>query len=149
MTSYPRPVSLAVTRFSVTSFAAAFVALFSLFVIGCNGPSNPGPTVNVPAETIEQVVGSADDQNLVLVKFGATWCGPCRQVDKELASLEPTLPEEVRLVKIDVDEQPEIAAKFGIQGIPRMFLVRNGEVLADEVGYRSESELRNWVANHQ
>ncbi|EMB18870.1 thioredoxin [Rhodopirellula europaea 6C] len=144
MTSYPRPASLA-----VTSIAAAGIGLASLFFIGCNVPNNPSPTVNVPAEAIQQVVGSADDQDLVLVKFGAPWCGPCRQIDKELESLEPTLAGEVRVVKIDVDEQPGVATQFGIQGIPRMFLVRNGEVLADEVGYRSESQLRSWIANYQ
>ncbi|WP_233215579.1 thioredoxin family protein [Rhodopirellula bahusiensis] len=144
MTSYPRPASLA-----VTSIAVAGIGLVSFFFIGCNVPNNPGPTVNVPAEAIQQAVGSVDDQNLVLVKFGAVWCGPCREVDKELASLEPTLPEQVRVVKIDVNEQPEVASKFGIEGIPRMFLVRNGQVLADEVGYRSESELRSWVASYQ
>ncbi|EMI26347.1 thioredoxin [Rhodopirellula europaea SH398] len=105
--------------------------------------------MNVPAEAIQQVVGSAGDQDLVLVKFGAPWCGPCQQIDKELQSLEPTLAGEVRVVKIDVGEQPEVAAQFGIDGIPRMFLVRNGKVLADEVGYRSESELRSWVADYQ
>ncbi|KLU02518.1 Thiosulfate sulfurtransferase, rhodanese [Rhodopirellula islandica] len=144
MPSISRPASLA-----VTSITAAFIGLVSLFFIGCNGPSNSVPPANIPADAIQQVVGSADNESLVLVKFGAPWCGPCRQVDKEIASLASTLPKDVHVVTVDVDERPEVAAKFGIQGIPRMFLVRNGEVLADEVGYRSESELRNWVASYQ
>jgi thioredoxin-like negative regulator of GroEL len=139
-----RPASLA-----ATSLVAAFIGLASLFFIGCDGPSHSVPTAKIPADAIQKLVGPEDDQNLVLIKFGAPWCGPCRQVDKEIASLAATLPEDVRVVTVDVDTNPEAVVNFGIEGIPRMFLVRNGEVLADEVGYRSESELRNWVASYQ
>ncbi|MCC9654413.1 thioredoxin family protein [Rhodopirellula halodulae] len=140
MTAFSSPASLI-----ATSLAAGCIGVASLFLLGCNASDPQLPPPSVPAEAIQAAVGDAGPQELVLVKFGAPWCGPCRQVDKELASLE----EDVRVVAIDVDEAPDVAAQFGIQSIPRMFLVRNGEVLADELGFHSKSELRDWVADFQ
>jgi thioredoxin-like negative regulator of GroEL len=81
----------------------------------------------------------------VVVKFGAKWCGPCRAMESQLASLEQTLPGRVQVVQIDTDERPELAHHYGVRGIPRTFLLSGGTVVDDRVGYLSSRELEAWV----
>lgn len=115
-----------------------------LGIAGCQPPTSPAVAVT-PAKFDEIV----NQDKLVLVKFGATWCGPCRSVDEELESLAGNLPEDVEVLKIDVDENPDLAQEFQITGIPRMMLVRSGEVLADETGYMSKEQLESWIGEHR
>lgn len=121
-----------------------WTGLLILSVTGCQPPSEPVAAIN-PAK-FEEIV---NQDKLVLVKFGATWCGPCRSVDEELASLAGELPSDVEVLKIDVDENPDLAQEFQITGIPRMMLVRSGEVLADETGYMSKDQLQSWIGEHR
>lgn len=91
-------------------------------------------------------LGSSETNSpqLVLMKFGAPWCPPCRMVDKELRKLErSSLPVEIR--KIDVDERPEMASRYGVSSIPRMILLQDGRKVGDVVGYRSATELSDWI----
>ena len=90
----------------------------------------------------DQVSGSAPQ--LVLMKFGAPWCPPCRMIDKELRKLGRTsLPVEIR--KIDVDERPEMAQRYGVSSIPRLILLQDGRKIGDAVGYQSADELADWI----
>lgn len=120
--------------------------------VGCQPPSGSGttsanqPSGPITAAKFEQVV---NQDKLVLVKFGATWCGPCRSVDEELASLSGELPSDVEVLKIDVDDNPELAQEFQITGIPRILLVRSGEILDDKTGYMSKSQLQSWIGEHR
>ena len=141
----------------ITPFAASLLAVclltagWTLGTVGCT-PPNLGdstlaePTVAISPARFNEIV---NQDKLVLVKFGATWCGPCRSVDKELKSLAGQLPADVEVLKIDVDENPDLAQEFQITGIPRMMLVRSGEVLADETGYMSQAELQSWIGEHR
>ncbi|WP_146577942.1 thioredoxin family protein [Neorhodopirellula pilleata] len=118
---------------------------------GCTPPNLGDRTTAEPAVAIsparfEEIV---NQDKLVLVKFGATWCGPCRSVDQELKSLAGELPADVEVLKIDVDENPDLAQEFQITGIPRMLLVRSGEVVADETGFMSKAELQSWIGEHR
>jgi len=88
-----------------------------------------------------------DQGNLVLVKFGADWCGPCRMVDKELDKLRGRVPS-LDIVKIDVDEKPHLASHYGVSGIPRLILFRQGQVKASRSGAVPVSELEKWVHPH-
>ena len=84
---------------------------------------------------------------LVLMKFGAPWCPPCRMVDKELKKLErSSLPVEIK--KIDVDEKPEMAARYKVSSIPRLILMQDGRKIGDLVGYQSADELSGWITEH-
>ena len=77
----------------------------------------------------------------VLVDFWATWCGPCMMMGETIArEIEPSHPE-ITVVKVNVDEAPEIAASFGIMSIPALFCYRDGVKTAEFVGVTSVDEL--------
>ena len=78
----------------------------------------------------------------VLVDFWATWCGPCRMMGQKIADeLEPAMPE-LRIVKVNVDEAPELAARFGITSIPALFCFRDGVPCGQFVGVTDTAEIR-------
>lgn len=70
----------------------------------------------------------------VLVDFWATWCGPCRAIAPHLDALADDYEGKARVVKLDVDHNPDTAAKFGIRGIPTLLLFKGGEVVDKIVG---------------
>lgn len=74
------------------------------------------------------------DQKPVLVDFYADWCGPCRALAPELEKLKAKLGDEVRILKVDVDKNPDVSAQFGVRSIPTMILFREGEVLWRNTG---------------
>ncbi len=72
----------------------------------------------------------------VLVDFWATWCGPCKMVGPIIEQLAVDYEGKAAVVKVDVDEEPELAAKFGIQSIPTIILFQDGKQVASDVGAR-------------
>jgi len=77
----------------------------------------------------------------VLVDFWATWCGPCLMMGQMIAKdLEPAHPE-ISIVKVNVDEAPELAARFGIMSIPALFCFKDGKKVGEFVGVTSVDEL--------
>jgi thioredoxin len=105
-------------------------------------PKDYGPP---PADTWFRA-SVLDQRRPVLVKFGATWCGPCRAVDAQLTQVAHCGP--ARVVKIDVDSRPDLARHYGITAIPRMLLFKDGKVVGDRTGYASADDLRSWIADH-
>ena len=77
----------------------------------------------------------------VLVDFWATWCGPCRRMAPIVAQLAEDYEGEIKVGKVNVDEEPELATRYGVSAIPTLILFRDG--LADEtlVGYRSREQV--------
>ncbi|MEO1525263.1 MAG: thioredoxin family protein [Planctomycetota bacterium] len=87
---------------------------------------------------------SFGSSEIVLMKFGATWCPPCRMIDQELVEFERAgFPIEVR--KIDVDEHPRLAQRYGISSIPRLILMRDGQKIGDKTGFMTSDQLSDWV----
>ena len=83
-------------------------------------------------------------EGLVLVDFFATWCGPCKMLSpvlEEVANENPNLT----VLKIDVDEVGELAARFGIQAIPTLILFKNGEEVAKRMGYQNKNQLLAFI----
>ncbi|WP_159913816.1 thioredoxin TrxA [Pantoea sp. 18069] len=77
----------------------------------------------------------------VLVDYWAEWCGPCKMIAPILDEVAGTYQGKVTIAKMNVDENREIPAKFGIRGIPTLMLFKNGELAATKVGALSKTQL--------
>ncbi|MDO4497993.1 MAG: thioredoxin [Bacteroidales bacterium] len=86
---------------------------------------------------------------LTLVDFYATWCGPCKMMHPVLEQLKEDLGDKIRIIKLDVDKNEELCDNYRIQSVPTLMLFRSGEVLWRQSGAMSLSDLKNLIANHQ
>ena len=77
----------------------------------------------------------------VMLDFWATWCGPCMMLAPVVAEIAKEREGTLKVGKVDVDKNPELAARFGIMSIPAVLLFKGGEVVAQSVGYVSKDEL--------
>ena len=84
---------------------------------------------------------SVTSSGLVLVDFWATWCGPCRMQAPILEELDKQLNGKVKICKLDVDDEPAIAQRFGVMSIPTLMVFRNGEMISKEVGVNTFEQL--------
>ena len=78
----------------------------------------------------------------VLVDFWAAWCGPCRMVAPLVEELAGEYEGKVTMVKIDVDDNPQIASKYGIMSIPTLLIFKDGAPVSNIVGFRPKAELQ-------
>jgi len=81
-----------------------------------------------------------------LVDFYAEWCGPCKQMKPILESVKNTVKDHARILKIDVDKNPQLAASFNIQGVPTLVLFKSGEVKWRQSGVVSSQQLNSTLA---
>ncbi|MFA5493584.1 MAG: thioredoxin TrxA [Porticoccaceae bacterium] len=84
----------------------------------------------------------------VLVDFWASWCGPCKMIAPLLDQLAEEYSGKVRVCKVDVDANPQTAAKFSVRGIPTLMLFKGGELEATKVGALSKSQLTAFVESN-
>ena len=99
--------------------------------------------IELTSENFESEVLKSDRP--VLVDFWAPWCGPCRMLAPVLAQIAQEKADVLKVGKVNVDESPELAAKYGIASIPAVFLFRNGEVVNQSVGFMQKPELERFV----
>jgi thioredoxin 2 len=81
----------------------------------------------------------------VVVDLWAPWCGPCRAISPALEDIARRLRGRVKLVKVNVDESPATAHRFGVQGIPTLLLFRGGKLVDRSVGARGADQLQAWI----
>ena len=82
----------------------------------------------------------------VVVDFWAEWCGPCRMIAPALEEIAGQLGDKVKIVKLNVDENPNTAAKYGIMSIPTLMLFKNGEIASRQVGAAPKQKLHQWIS---
>jgi len=81
----------------------------------------------------------------VLVDFWAEWCGPCKMIAPVLDTLADEYEGKLKVVKVDVDANPDVPGKFGVRGIPTLILFKNGTAEATKVGALSKTQLVEFV----
>ena len=81
----------------------------------------------------------------VVVDFWAEWCGPCRMIAPVLDEISGAMGEKVKIVKLNVDENPATAAKYGIMSIPTLMIFKNGELSSRQVGAAPKAKLEQWI----
>jgi thioredoxin len=81
----------------------------------------------------------------VVVDFWAEWCGPCRMIAPALEEISNSLNGKVKIVKLNVDENPGTAAKYGIMSIPTLMLFKNGQLASRQVGAQPKQKLEQWI----
>ena len=84
----------------------------------------------------------------VLVDFWAEWCGPCKALGPILENVALEFEGKVAVKKINIDENPESPANFGIRSIPTIIMFKNGTVADTKIGLSSEADLKNWINSH-
>ena len=80
----------------------------------------------------------------VVVDFWAEWCGPCKMIAPSLEEISEEM-DSVQIAKVNIDENPDIAAQFGVRSIPTLMLFKNGEAASIQVGAQSKSKLVDWI----
>jgi thioredoxin 1 len=81
----------------------------------------------------------------VVVDFWAEWCGPCKMIAPALEEIAGSLAGKVKIVKLNVDENPATASKYGIMSIPTLMLFKNGELASRQIGAAPKAKLEQWI----
>ena len=96
--------------------------------------------------TFDETLATTDE--LLLVDFWATWCGPCRAIAPVLDALERDQAGRVRVAKVNVDDEPALAARYGVRSIPTILFVKDGRVVDTVIGAAPRATLDAKVAKH-
>jgi thioredoxin 1 len=116
------------------------------------GSDSPRSSQEVVAMAVGKVSDASFESDVlksaepVVVYFWAEWCGPCRMIAPALEEIAGQLGDKVKIVKLNVDENPNTAAKYGIMSIPTLMLFKNGEIASRQVGAAPKQKLHQWIS---
>ncbi|MGB7431075.1 MAG: thioredoxin [Ahrensia sp.] len=102
-------------------------------------------TVKIDSSNFQSDVLGA--QGPVVVDFWAEWCGPCKMIAPALEELSEELDGSVTIAKVNIDENPDIAAQFGVRSIPTLYMFKGGEMVDQMVGAAPKGKLSDWIKN--
>ncbi|PHP69176.1 thioredoxin [Zhengella mangrovi] len=89
------------------------------------------------------VLGSAEP---VVVDFWAEWCGPCKMIAPALDEIAGEMAGKIKIAKVNIDENPELAAQYGVRSIPTLMIFKGGEVADMKVGAAPKTALSSWIS---
>lgn len=96
-------------------------------------------------QQFDELIGS---EKLVLVDFWATWCAPCKMIAPVIEKLADQYEGKISVAKVDVDEQQELAIRYGIQSIPTVILFKDGKIAEKEIGVKPLNSFTKLIDNH-
>ncbi len=102
-------------------------------------------TVKVTDDSFQSDVLGSDVP--VVVDYWAEWCGPCRQIAPALDEIAGAM-KNLKIAKINIDENPSVPTKYGVRGIPTLMLFKGGEVVATKVGAVPKSQIQSWIESN-
>ena len=100
-------------------------------------------TVKVDNDNFHAEVVNSDVPTVV--DFWAEWCGPCKMIGPALEEISDEMAGAVKITKLNIDENPDLAAQFGVRSIPTLLLFKNGEPAAMQVGAKPKGALTDWI----
>lgn len=102
-------------------------------------------TIKVDSSNFQKEV--LDSAEPVVVDFWAEWCGPCKMIAPSLEEISNELAGKLKVAKLNIDENPDIAAQYGVRSIPTLAMFKKGEVADIKVGASPKSALTSWIGS--
>lgn len=103
-------------------------------------------TVKIDKNSFQSGVLEASEP--VVVDFWAEWCGPCKMIAPALEEIATEMGGKVKIAKVNIDENPELAAQFGVRSIPTLMLFKDGQVADMKVGAAPKTALSSWISGN-
>lgn len=101
------------------------------------------PTTKITDDSFEQDVLKSSKP--VVVDYWAEWCGPCKQIGPALEEISDEMNDQVTIAKINIDENPNVASKYGVKGIPTLMIFKDGEIASTKVGAVPKNKIVEWI----
>lgn len=96
-------------------------------------------------EVTDQNFSDEVKSGTVLVDFWAPWCGPCKMIAPVLEELDNEIGDQLKIAKLNVDNNPEAAGRLGVMSIPTLMVFKDGEMVSKMVGFQPKEQLREWL----